>query len=107
MDDATCDQLLDTLRHHEWRDDPPPPHLLQLTQQISPRTPALIVFSRKLTLTPYDMTSQDHDDVRRNGSVSDVELLDLVQVVGYFNYANRIIAGLAVRLESGEGAAGQ
>jgi len=106
MDDATLDLLLETLRQHEWRDRAPSPSLLQLAQKVSHRTPAMLVFARKLTLSPHEMTSEDHDVVRRDGSLSDVELLDLVQVIGYFNYANRIVAGLDVKLGVGEGAPG-
>ena len=32
--------------------------------------------------------------------------LDLVQTIGYFNYVNRIVAGLGVKLGVGEGAPG-
>ena len=33
-------------------------------------------------------------------------VLDLVQTIGYFNYVNRIVAGLDVKLGVGEGAPG-
>ena len=32
--------------------------------------------------------------------------LDLVQTIGYFNYVNRVVAGLGVKLGVGEGAPG-
>ena len=33
-------------------------------------------------------------------------VLDLVQTIGYFNYVNRVVAGLGVKLGVGEGAPG-
>jgi len=106
MDDATLDHLLEGLRQHDWRNQDPTPKLLQLVEKISPRTPAMLVFARKLTLYPHDMTRNDQDVVRHEAGLTDAELLDLVQVVGYFNYANRIVAGLDVKLGVGEGAPG-
>ena len=93
-DDATLDRLIDALSLHGWRDRDPGPDLLHLlTETVSSRSAAMVMFARKLTLSPHDMASQDYDAVRHHGLLSDVEMLDLVQVVGYFNYANRIVAG--------------
>ena len=100
-DDATLDRLIDALSLHGWRDRDPGPDLLHLlTETVSSRSAAMVMFARKLTLSPHDMASQDYDTVRCDGLLSDVEMLDLVQVVGYFNYANRIVAGMGVKLAS-------
>jgi len=73
-----------------------------MTRMISTRSPSFITFARKLTLHPRVVTSQDREVLRRDAGLEDVEMLDLVQIVGYFNYANRLIAGLDIKLETEE-----
>jgi uncharacterized peroxidase-related enzyme len=55
-------------------------------------------FSVKLTQTPGSMVRGDVEELRANG-LSDVEIHDVVQVVAYFNYINRVADGLGVDLE--------
>ena len=43
----------------------------------------------------------------RKAGLDDRAILDLAQCVGYFNYVNRIVAGLGVRLGEDEGTPGQ
>jgi uncharacterized peroxidase-related enzyme len=59
----------------------------------------MLDYSAKLTRTPWEMTE---DDVRRLRACgfSDRAILDIVQVVAYYAYANRIADGLGVSLES-------
>lgn len=52
----------------------------------------------KLTLTPGEMTREDVDGLKEVG-FSDQAISDAAQVVGYFNYINRIAEGLGVDLE--------
>ena len=44
------------------------------------------------------MVESDLDDMRRHG-VDDGEILEVNQIVGYFNYVNRLLNGLGVTLE--------
>ncbi len=59
---------------------------------------ALCDYAAKLTETPADMTSTDLDVLRGHG-FDDRSLHDVVQVIAYFNYINRIADGLGVDLE--------
>jgi len=59
---------------------------------------ALCDYAVKLTLTPGDM---DEEDVKRlrNIGLSAGQITVAVQVIGYFNYINRVADGLDVELE--------
>ena len=59
---------------------------------------AMLRYAKKLTRTPGKMVESDLDDMRRHG-VDDGEILEVNQIVGYFNYANRLLNGLGVTLE--------
>jgi uncharacterized peroxidase-related enzyme len=83
--------------------------------RLTDRESALVSFATKLTTNPHGM---DHRDVQRLREVglSDRAVLDLTQVVAYFNYVNRVVQGLGVEVESdghplgqwpGEGTEGQ
>ena len=52
-------------------------------------------YTRKLTRTPADMVKTDVDELREAG-FSDGEILEINQIVGYFNYVNRLLNGLGV-----------
>lgn len=92
------------------------------------REKKMVKFALKLTRTPWEMTEEDvnilrsteipqNDDVYSNEKLgeecaqavglTDLEIHDLVNLVGYFNYANRIVAGLGVHVGGNEGAPGQ
>lgn len=51
-----------------------------------------------MTLTPGDMTREDVDALKE-AEFSEQAISDAAQVVGYFNYINRIADGLGVDLE--------
>ncbi len=55
-------------------------------------------FAVKLTKTPGQMGRADVEALRRQG-FKDRAIHDIVQVVAYFNYINRIADGLGVDLE--------
>jgi alkylhydroperoxidase family enzyme len=57
-----------------------------------------MTFAEKLTRAPWTMRSEDVDDLRRAGFGDDA-ISDGTQVIGYFNYINRIADGLGVDLE--------
>ncbi len=76
------------------------------TGDLGPRETALVVFATKLTVSPARMSEADVAELRAAG-LDDRAILDLVQVVGYFNYVNRIVTGLGVQLGGNEGVPGQ
>ena len=59
---------------------------------------ALCDFAVKLTVEPWEMTRADCDALRDAG-FSDAAIVDAVEVVGYFNYINRVADALGVDLE--------
>jgi uncharacterized peroxidase-related enzyme len=59
---------------------------------------ALCVYAEKLTRAPAAMTEADLAPLRTLG-LDDVALHDLIQVVSYFNYINRIADAIHVELE--------
>ena len=73
---------------------------------LTEREVALVNFATKLTTTPALMSPSDVTAVRSAG-LDDRAILDLAQVIGYFNYVNRVVTGLGVKLGEDEGEAGQ
>ena len=73
---------------------------------LTEREAALLDFATKLTSTPALMSPSDVAALRSAG-LDDRAILDLAQVIGYFNYVNRVVTGLGVELGQGEGEAGQ
>jgi uncharacterized peroxidase-related enzyme len=62
------------------------------------RLRALCRYAWKLTLTPWEMTEGDLAALRRL-DLTDRDIVDLNQVVAYYNYVNRVADGLGVELE--------
>ncbi len=58
----------------------------------------MLNFSTRLTRHPGQVRREDLEELRRQG-FSDSQLLDIVQVVAYFNFVNRMADGLGVELE--------
>lgn len=56
---------------------------------------ALMRYAEKLTLTPGKMIKTDVEDLRREG-LDDGQILEANQIIGYFNYVNRLLNGLGV-----------
>jgi len=69
------------------------------TADVSAEDRVMLDFAEKLTLSPASVTA---DDAARLSSVGfdDTGVLDVVQVVSYYNYVNRLADGLGVELES-------
>jgi len=65
---------------------------------LSPRESAITAFATKVTHTPGRISQEDIQSLRDAG-LDDRAILDLVQVVAYFCYANRIATGLGIELE--------
>ena len=59
---------------------------------------ALLDYARKLTANVGDMAKADFDALRAAGC-DDGEILEVNQVVAYFNYSNRLLNGLGVTTE--------
>ena len=58
----------------------------------------MLEYAEKLTVEPGAITAADVEALRGAG-LSDRDVLDLVEVVAYFAYANRIADGLGITLE--------
>ena len=54
-------------------------------------------YAKKLTLAPHSVQQVDALNLREQG-FSDGEVLELNQVIAYFNYANRTVLGLGVEI---------
>ena len=59
----------------------------------------MLDYAVKLTLTPHDITEVDISNLRSSG-FDETAILDLCQVVSYYNYVNRLADGLGVELEN-------
>ncbi len=55
----------------------------------------MLDYVAKLTRAPDTMSENDVAALRAAG-FSDANILDIAQIVGYFNYSNRIANGLGV-----------
>ncbi len=94
-------RLLPDERHHiadALRDD--------IDVELPDREEAMLEYAIKLTTTPQTMNAHDIEALKEAG-LDDRAILDLAQCIGYFNYVNRLVTGLGVRLGEGEGDAGQ
>ena len=58
----------------------------------------MLTFAVKLTKTPGAMNDADVDALRSAG-FTDRDILDMVEVAGYYAYANRIADGLGIETE--------
>jgi uncharacterized protein YciW len=61
-----------------------------------PRLVAIARHAAKLTRTPTAMSGADLDELRAHG-LGDLELVDLNNLVAYYNYINRVVMGLGLR----------
>lgn len=59
---------------------------------------ALLVYTEKLTLQPGKMVKADVEALQASG-LDDGEILEANQIIGYFNYVNRLLNGLGVTTE--------
>ncbi|MGQ7845364.1 carboxymuconolactone decarboxylase family protein [Granulosicoccus sp. 3-233] len=55
----------------------------------------LMQYARKLTLSPGEMVQEDVQQLQNYG-LTDGEILEANQIIGYFNYVNRLLNGLGV-----------
>ena len=69
------------------------------TATLSSKRVAMLRFAVKLTATPSAVNDADVEALRSAG-FSDRDILDIVEVVGYYAYANRVADGLGLELET-------
>ena len=60
------------------------------------RLDAICVYAAKLTQTPAAVTEDDLEPLREHG-LSDLDILDLNNMVAYYAYINRVVMGLGLR----------
>lgn len=65
---------------------------------LAPADRAMLDYAVKLTRTPWEMSEEDVQALRRTG-FSDAAILDVNQVTGYYAFVNRLVDGLGVELE--------
>lgn len=66
---------------------------------ISEAEKAMLRYAEILTAQPWNVQEEDVEELKSLG-FTDRDILDINQVVAYFNYVNRIASGLGVELES-------
>ena len=86
MSDEDADKFVHALAR-DWRSAP-----------LSQADQALCGFAAKLTNTPSQMSPADLDGLRVVG-LDDRAIHDATQVIGYFNYINRVADALGVEPE--------
>ena len=62
---------------------------------LSPRERALCDFAVKLTTLAAETDQKDIDALRAEG-LSDADISDAIQVIGYFNYVTRVADGVGI-----------
>jgi uncharacterized peroxidase-related enzyme len=62
---------------------------------LSPRERALCDFAVKLTHLAAEVDQVDIDTLRAQG-LSDTDVSDAIQVIGYFNYVTRVADGVGI-----------
>jgi len=68
------------------------------TAGLSEKRLSMLRYAMKLTLTPASVTRDDIERLRAEG-FADIDILHIVEVVGYYAYANRVADGLGIPLE--------
>ncbi len=69
------------------------------TAGLDERRLAMLRFADKLTRAPQRMLEDDVDALRAAG-LTDLDVLHVTEIVGYYAYANRLADALGVPLES-------
>ena len=71
-DSSTVSAVIDAFKSKEnWKD----PGSMDFARKISEKTPAMLIFAKKLTLSPQDICNQDRDMLRHVAGMKDVEIL--------------------------------
>ena len=83
----TVDQKLVDEIAENWKDS-----------SLSEQQKAICYFAEKLTLSPGNINENDIKKVKKYG-YSDKEISEIVQIISYFNYINRVADGLGLEPE--------
>lgn len=94
----------DALNHY-WKNDDKIELFRQDFRKINLTEKEVVMcdFAEKLTLNPSLFKNDSDIKVAKANGLSDEAILDLVLVVAYFNFVNRIVLSLDVCLEESEG----
>jgi uncharacterized peroxidase-related enzyme len=68
--------------------------------ELSTQDAALCAYAEKLTLAPAEMSAADVETLR-GAALGDEAIHDAIQVIGFFNYINRVADAVHVDLEPG------
>lgn len=68
------------------------------TAPLNDRQRALIEYAIKLTVSSHSVTENDLASLRAVG-ITDAGIHDVVAIIAYFNFVNRLALGLGVQLE--------
>ena len=107
---VSCANQCDYCLHHHaaalrfyWKDDRKVQQLMNDYRQLEldTRLKTMLDFAWKLTLHPQQIMEDDLTPLRKVG-LKDEDILDLVLVVGYFNFVNRLALALGVDFDAKE-----
>jgi uncharacterized peroxidase-related enzyme len=88
----------DALSVYEKRDDYLKAIQDMQWEDLDEKDQRICIFAESLTLQPWELIEEDLNPLRDIG-LSDHAILDIVQIVSYFNFVNRIVLGLGVPIE--------
>jgi len=71
----------------------------ELDKVLSPKEYLFVNYAKLLSLFPSQITESTIDQIKANG-YTDGEILEVNQVISYFNYANRTVLGLGVNTDN-------
>jgi uncharacterized peroxidase-related enzyme len=83
---------------HRLADMDVPVQRIAVLRRHDARLDAIATYSEKLTTAPGRIDESDIDGLRAVG-LDDLDILDLNNIVAYFNYINRVANGLGLRTE--------
>ncbi len=84
-----------------WKGAPLPNDIVFKKNQLNQLDQCLVDFAIKLTLKPYEIKKEDVDKLKKNG-LDDKSILNVVLVISYFNFVNRLALGTGCPLEPKE-----
>lgn len=93
---------------HFWKDEAKVQQLIDdYTQvELSKTDQMFCDLAKQLTLNPSEADQETYLEPLKAAGVDDRAILDATLVIAYFNFVNRIVLGLGVHLETGDGVGG-
>ncbi len=77
-------------------------HNYQTSKKLTKKEKLMLDYAKELTIKPFKVKQESIMKLKNTG-FSDQDILDINQVISYFNYVNRIVEGLGVQLENKRG----